>query len=139
MLVVRRTGRPEPLDERRPRPSVDSRLTKAKAKGAVPGSADRLAHRACNTKKGAIEAVIAWPGHLFVVDPAPIITAVDRLQRKGGREVMARCPTRADADDAAAWLADRVSRLAPEVHATTDVERGRDQFLVILLSGDAGR
>jgi hypothetical protein len=113
-------------------PSVDSRLTKAKAKGATPGAADRLAHRACNTKKGAIAAVIAWPGHLFVVDPAPIITAVDRLQRKGGREVMARCPTEADAQDAATWLADRVSRLAPEMHATTAVERGGDQFLVIL-------
>lgn len=127
----------EPVDPNRSTnddrgPSVDSRLTKAKAKGAAPGAADRLAHRACNTKKGAIAAVIAWPDHLFVVDPAPIITAVDRLQRKGGREVMARCPTRADADDAATWLADRVSRLAPEMHPTTDVERGGDQFLVIL-------
>ena len=134
----------EPVDPNRSTnddrgPSVDSRLTKAKAKGATPGAADRLAHRACNTKKGAIAAAVAWPAHLFVVDPAPIITAVDRLQRKGGREVMARCPTRADADDAATWLADRVSRLAPDMHATTDVERGGDQFLVILLSGDAVR
>jgi hypothetical protein len=118
----------EPVDPNRSTnddrgPSVDSRLTKAKAKGAAPGAADRLAHRSCNTKKGAIAAVIPWPGHLFVVDPAPIITAVDRLQRKGGREVMARCPTRADAQDAANWLADRVSRLAPDMDATTDVER----------------
>lgn len=113
-------------------PSVDSRLTKAKAKGTEQGAADRLAHRSCNTKKGAIAAVVPWPGHLFVVDPAPIITAVDRLQRKGGREVMARCPTHDDAQDAASWLVDRVSRLAPELHATADVERGGDQFLVIL-------
>lgn len=119
-----------PNDDRGP--SVDSRLTKAKSKGAVPGAADRLAHRSCNTKKGAITAVVAWADHLFVADPAPIITAVDRLQRKGGREVMARCPTRPDADEAAAWLADRVSRLAPELLATTAVEAGGGQFLLIL-------
>lgn len=113
-------------------PSVDSRLTKAKAKGTAPGAADRLAHRSCNTKKGAIEAVVPWARHLFVVDPAPIITAVDRLQRKGGREVMARCPTHDDANDAASWLVDRVSRLAPDLDATAVVERGGAEFLVIL-------
>ncbi len=113
-------------------PSVDSRLTKAKAKGTVPGAADRLAHRSCNTKKGAIEAVVPWARHLFVVDPAPIITAVDRLQRKGGREVMARCPTRADAEESAAWLADRVSRLAPDLRTTASVEPGGDSFLLVL-------
>lgn len=113
-------------------PSVDSRLTKAKSKGTAPGSNDRLAHRACNTKKGAIAAVVPWPAHLFVVDPAPIITTVERLQRKGGREIMARCPTRSDAHDAATWLADRVSRLAPEMGATTEVEAGGGQFLLVL-------
>lgn len=127
----------EPVDPNRSAnddrgPSVDSRLTKAKAKGTAPGAADRLAHRSCNTKKGAIQAVVPWPGHLFVADPAPIITAVDRLQRKGGREVMARCPTRADAEDAATWLADRVSRLAPDLHATATVEPGGTQFLLVL-------
>lgn len=119
-----------PNDDRGP--SVDSRLTKAKAKGTAPGAADRLAHRSCNTKKGAIAAVVPWPAHLFVVDPAPIITAVDRLQRKGGREVMARCPTHDDAQDAASWLVDRVSRLAPDLRSTAHVERGGDQFLVVL-------
>ena len=113
-------------------PSVDSRLTKAKAKGTEQGAADRLAHRSCNTKKGAIEAVVPWARHLFVVDPAPIITAVDRLQRKGGREVMARCPTRADADEAATWLADRVSRLAPDLSTEATVEPGGDSFLLVL-------
>ena len=113
-------------------PSVDSRVTKAKSKGAAPGASDRLAHRACNTKKGAIAAVVPWPGHLFVVDPAPIITTVERLQRKGGREIMARCPTRADAQDAASWLEDRVGRLAPEMGASTDVEAGGGQYLVVL-------
>ncbi|MDO9174731.1 MAG: hypothetical protein Q7V62_07985 [Actinomycetota bacterium] len=113
-------------------PSVDSRLTKAKSKGMAPGANDRLAHRACNTKKGAVAAVVPWPAHLFVVDPAPIITTVERLQRKGGREIMARCPTRADAHDAATWLADRVSRLAPEMGATTEVEAGGGQFMLVL-------
>ena len=116
-------------------PSLDMRITKAKSKGMAPGSTDRLAHRGCNTKKGAITAVVAWPGHLFVGDPAPIITSVERLQRKGGREIMARCPSRADAHDAATWLADRVGRLAPDLGATTEVEAGGGQFLLVLRVG----
>ena len=47
-----------------------------------------------------------------MVDPAPIIASVERLQAKGGREVVARCPTEADGEEAAAWLVDRISRLA---------------------------
>lgn len=116
-------------------PSLDSRITKAKSKGMAPGSTDRLAHRGCNTKKGALAAVVAWPSQLFVGDPAPIITAVDRLQRKGGREIMARCPTRNDAQDAAAWLSGRLSRLAPELRATAEVEAGGGQFLLVLRAG----
>ena len=116
-------------------PSIDSRLTKAKSKGVAPGSTDRLAHRGCNTKKGAVAAVVPWATHLFVVDPAPIIATVERLQRKGGREIMARCPTRADAQDAAAWLGDRMTRLAPDLDATTEVEGGGGQFLLVLLAG----
>lgn len=116
-------------------PSIDSRITKAKSKGMAPGSTDRLAHRGCNTKKGAIAAVVPWGDGLFVVDPAPIITTVERLQRKGGREIMARCPTRADAQDAATWLADRISRLAPDLGATTEVEAGGGQFLLVLRAG----
>lgn len=108
-------------------PSIDSRTTKAKA-----GVPERLAHRGCNTKKGAIAAVVPWAPNLFVVDPAPIIAAVERLGRKRGREVMARCPTKADGDQAAAWLLDRVGRLAPELAATTEVEAGGGQFLVVL-------
>lgn len=113
-------------------PSLDSRLTKAKSKGLTPGSTDRLAHRGCNTKKGAVTAVVPWPSNLFVVDPAPIITTVERLQRKGGREIMARCPTRADAHDAATWLAGRIARLAPDLDASTEVEAGGGQFLLVL-------
>jgi hypothetical protein len=114
-------------------PSIDSRTTKAKAKtSGAAGGQERLAHRACNTKKGAIAAVVAWPERLFVVDPAPIIASVERLSRKGGREVMARCPTLADGQEAASWLVDRVSRLRPDLPVTTEVEPGGGQFLLIL-------
>ena len=127
-------------------PSVDSRTTerRAKAKGTSKGPGkgragkgtgqERLAHRACNTGKGAVEAVVPWPDHLFVADAAVIIPMVDRLQRKGGREVVARCPDRADADAAAAWLVDRLSRLEPELDVISEVESGGGQYLVILRS-----
>ena len=73
-----------------------------------------------------------WPDHLFVVDPAPIIATVERLERKGGREAMARCPSEADADEAAAWLVDRISRLEPGLEVTAEVEPGGGQYLVVL-------
>ena len=80
-------------------PSVDSIITKAKAKSK--GAADeRLAHRGCNTRKGAVAPVVPWPSHLFVVDPAPIFETADALQRKGGRAVVARCPTKGDGEEA---------------------------------------
>ena len=118
-------------------PSVDSLTTKTKKKSPNGGgdqraAGERLAHRSCNTKKGAIAAVVRWPEHLFVVDPAAIIGSVERLQRKGGREIMARCPTKADAQDAADWLVDRISRLCPDWPASTHVEAGGGQFLVVL-------
>jgi hypothetical protein len=114
-------------------PSVDSVTAKAKGKGARSGlGSERLAHRGCNTKKGAVAPVVAWPDRLFVIDPAPIITSVERLQRKGGREIMARCPTRADGDEAAAWLVDRISRLCPDMSVTTEVRPGGGQFLLVL-------
>ena len=115
-------------------PSIDSVTTKSatKSKAKSDPAPERLAHRACNTKKGAVTPVIPWPAHLFVVDPAVILMSVDRLQRKGGREIMARCPTRTDADDAAAWLVDRVSRLRPELAVTAQVEAGGGQFLLVL-------
>ncbi len=76
--------------------------------------------------------MVPWPSHLFVVDPAAIIMSVERLGRKGGREIMARCPTRSDADEAATWLADRISRLRPDLKLTTSVDSGGGQFLVVL-------
>ena len=112
-------------------PSLDTRITKAKAK-SKGAPAERLAHRGCNTGKGASSPEVPWPEHLFVVDPAPIIATTERLERKGGREVMARCPDRADADAAAEWLVDRLSRLHPGVAFTTEVEPGGGQHLLIL-------
>jgi hypothetical protein len=114
-------------------PSADSRITKAKSKNSKSSAVqERLAHRACNTRKGAVAPVVAWPDRLFVADPAPIITSVERLSRKGGREVMARCPTLADGEEAADWLVDRISRLEPGLLVTADVEPGGGQFLLIL-------
>lgn len=46
--------------------------------------------------------------------------------------MVARCPSRADADVAAVWLVDRVSRFAPELPVTTQVEPGGGQFLLVL-------
>jgi hypothetical protein len=119
-------------------PSVDTVTDKAKGKGKGKGGArpgaggERLAHRGCNTKKGAVAPVVAWPDRLFVVDPAPIMACVERLQRKGGSEILARCPTRADGETAAAWLVDRISRLCPELAVTTEIRPGAGQFLLVL-------
>jgi hypothetical protein len=115
-------------------PSIDAVVTKAKAKKTGPAE-ERLAHRGCNTKKGAIPAVVPWPAHLFVGDAAPIVPMVDRLQRKGGREVVARCPTADDAAAAGAWLVDRLSRLAPDLSFVSSVEPGGGQFMVVLSAG----
>jgi hypothetical protein len=112
-------------------PSVDSGGSPKGKKKAAPG-AERLAHRACNTRKGAIKPIVAWSPELFVTEPAPIVGTVERLARKGGREVVARCPSRADAEKAAAWLLDRLSRFAPDLAVTTQVEAGGGQFLLVL-------
>ena len=111
-------------------PSVDSRTGDRKAKVA-----ERLAHRACNTRKGAVKVVIAWPDRLHVVEPAPLMTVAERLERKGGREVVARCPSRRDAQEVADWLVDRFSRLVPGLSVTASVDSGGGQFLVILVAG----
>ena len=116
-------------------PSVDSRVAKpAKAKPDFAGG-ERLAHRACNTKKGAVTAVIPWPDELFIIEPAPLVGVAERLDRKGGREVVARCPDRKDAQQTADWLVDRFSRLAPGLPVTAAVEAGGGQFLVSLNAG----
>lgn len=134
----------EPVDQQRSvnddrGPSVDSRMTdrkakkagKAKKKGSVD-RAERLAHRGCNTGKGNVEAVVPWADHLFIVDPSPIIASVDRLVHKGGREIMARCPTADDAQQTADWLIDRISRLEPDLAVTSELQEGGGQYLVAL-------
>jgi hypothetical protein len=111
-------------------PSIDGGAA-PKGKKAAAG-AERLAHRACNTRKGAVKPVVAWSPTLFVVEPAPIVAAVERLTRKRGREVVARCPSQADAEEAAEWLLDRLSRFAPGLAVATQVEAGGGQFLLVL-------
>jgi hypothetical protein len=125
-------------------PSVDSRTTERRAKAATRKAGatgkgkgtgqERLAHRACNTGKGAVDPVIPWPDDLFIADAAVIIPTVDRLARKGGREVVGRCIDSEDANAAATWLVDRISRLDPELTVTSEIEAGGGQYLVILRS-----
>src|SRR3954467_11000435 len=111
-------------------PSVDSRTADRKA-----NLTQRLPHPPCNTPKGAVKVVIAWPDRLHVVEPAPLIAVADRLERKGGRELVARCPSRKDAQQAADWLVDRFSRLVPGLPVTASVDAGGGQFLVALAAG----
>ena len=129
---------------RRSRICGESLCGGARIRGGDDGSADhevacagveRLAHRACNTRKGAVTPVVAWSPDLFVVDPAPIVATVERLGRKGGREVVARCPSAADAEAASVWLLDRLSRFAPDLDLTTSVDAGGGQFLLVLRAG----
>lgn len=119
--------------------SVDARITKARAKkkskknrndGPPP---ERLAHIGCNTGKGAKEPVVPWPEHLFVIDPVAIIPTAERLERKGGREIMARCPTEEDAEQTAGWLLDRLSRLHPEMTLSSRIDEGGGQYMVSVL------
>jgi hypothetical protein len=116
-------------------PSVDSRT--AASRSGKRASADfaggeRLAHRACNTRKGAVTPLIPWPTVHPVIDPAPLLAVAERLDRKGGREVVARCADRANAQQAADWLVDRFSRLAPALAVTASVDSGGGQFLIAL-------
>ena len=111
-------------------PSTDSfALAKAK-KGASGG--ERLAHRMCNTMKGKIAPVVAWAPELLVAEPAPIVETVERLSRKGGRELVARCSTEADAEQASEWLLDRLSRFAPDISFSTQINPGGGQYMLML-------
>ena len=111
-------------------PSVDS-YSVAKSKKKTE-TIERLAHRECNTQKGKIAPVVPWSKDLFVVDPSPIVATVTRLTQKGGREVVARCPDRNDAEEASAWLLDRLSRYAPGVDFSTEITPGGGQFMLAL-------
>ena len=116
--------------------SVDSCITMARAKkmkkDRLSPPAERLAHVGCNTGKGAVDPVGPWPDHLFVADPAPIIATAERLERKGGRETMARCATEDDAKAVAAWLVDRLSRLQPGMTVNSRIDNAGGQYLVSL-------
>lgn len=118
-------------------PSIDLRTTKAKAKAKAKAkrgaeATERLAHRGCNTGKGAVAPVVPWPDEPYVADPAALIAVVDRLQRKGGREAVARCMTRDDAEAVAAWLVERIGRLEPGLAVSTQIDEGGGQLVVSL-------
>ncbi len=111
-------------------PSVDSYAATRVKKGTV--AVERLAHRACNTMKGKNAPVVPWSEDLFVVDPSPIVETVERLRAKGGREIVARCPDESDARQASEWLLDRLSRLAPDLEFSTQINPGGGQFVLAL-------
>ncbi len=111
-------------------PSVDSYGAIRVKKGAA--FVERLAHRQCNTMKGKISPVVPWPKDLLVVDPSPIFETVERLRKKGGREIIARCPDQQDAEAASEWLLDRISRLAPELRLSTQITAGGGQVVLAL-------
>jgi hypothetical protein len=111
-------------------PSVDSFAATRVKKGTA--AVERLAHRACNTMKGKVAPVVPWSKELFVVDPSPIFETVERLRKKGGREIIARCPDESDASQAATWLLDRLSRLAPELVFSTEISSGGGQYVLSL-------
>jgi hypothetical protein len=79
--------------------------------------------------------VVPWPKDLLVVDPSPIFETVERLRKKGGREIIARCPDQQDAEAASAWLLDRISRLAPELNLSTQITAGGGQVVLALKLG----
>ncbi len=116
-------------------PSIDRSEVFSRGKGKKkPEPIERLAHRQCNTKKGAIAPVIAWPDHVILFDPAPIVGFVERLLTKGGRELVARCATKADATETSRWILDRLGRLVPGTTFTTQVDQGGGQFLLSVLA-----
>jgi hypothetical protein len=112
-------------------PSIDTCHPTEKGPRRVAGP-ERLAHRGCNTRKGQVSPEVPWPDDLFAVDPAPLLVVLDRLARKGGREVVARCPTPDDGEALAGWLTDRVSRLVPDLPVEASVASGGSQYVVAL-------
>lgn len=111
-------------------PSVDSYGAIRVKKNA--DFVERLAHRQCNTMKGKLAPVVPWSEDVFVVDPSPIFETVERLRKKGGREIIARCPDLKDATEASEWLLNRLSRLAPELSFSTELKPGGGQYVLAL-------
>jgi hypothetical protein len=113
-------------------PSVDSYYVAKAKKGTA--AVERLAHRGCNTMRGKIAPVASWSKDLILGDPAPIVETVERLERKGGRELVAQCVTDQDAAAASEWLLDRLSRFAPNMRFSTVIKQGGGQYLLQLVS-----
>jgi hypothetical protein len=113
-------------------PSVDSYYVAKAKKGSA--AVERLAHRGCNTMKGKHAPVVPWSKDLILGDPAPIVETVERLERKGGRELVAQCVTDQDAAAASEWLLDRLSRFAPNMRFSTVIKQGGGQYLLQLVS-----
>jgi len=111
-------------------PSVDN-YAMAKSKKGSP-AVERLAHRACNTMKGKIAPVVPWSTDLVLGNPTPIFEAVERLQRKPGKEIVATFVDRSDAEQASEWLLDRLTRLAPGVDFETAITGGGGHFMLAL-------
>jgi hypothetical protein len=111
-------------------PSVDNFASTRVKKGNA--AVERLAHRQCNTMKGKIAPVVPWSKELLVVDPSPIFETVERLRKKGGREIIARCPDEQDAQKASDWLLERLNRLAPDLQFTTEIKSGGGQCVLAL-------
>jgi hypothetical protein len=111
-------------------PSVDSFAATKVKRGAV--AVERIAHRQCNTQKGKISPVVPWSKDVFVVDPSPIFETVERLRKKGGREIIARAPGEQEAKDASEWLLNRLKRLAPELELSTEIKSGGGQYMLTL-------
>jgi hypothetical protein len=111
-------------------PSTDSFAATRVKKGEV--AIERLAHRQCNTQKGKISPVVPWSKDVFVVDPSLIFETVERLRKKGGRQIIARAPGESEAKEASQWLLDRLQRLAPELNFSTEIKSGGGQFMLSL-------
>jgi hypothetical protein len=76
--------------------------------------------------------VVPWSKEIFVVDPSPIFETVERLRKKGGREIIARAPGEPEAEEASEWLLDRLKRLAPELDLSTEIKSGGGQYVLAL-------
>jgi hypothetical protein len=135
---VPRPGRPRQLGEVEPlgldaggeclggqrRPSATWTVRSAAANS--PPAVDSAASTAW------VASLSAWPATFLSSIDDVILTTVERLQRKGGREIVGRCLERDDARNAADWIVDRISRLEPTLAVSADVESGGGQYLVVL-------
>ena len=87
----------------------------AAAKGTKGRGEVRLAHKRCNDLRKGRPPSIRWPEQFAVVDPPELLQSLTRLDKRKnqGGEVVAMCPTAADAAAAAAWVVPVASTLFP--------------------------